>query len=94
MSLGAIGIIETKSFVNIFFILDQMIKSADVELIKYEQVGSGMISAVVYGDLASVKHAVEIGANEAIAEGIVLSKCILAKLRRETLKFLLDGKWD
>ena len=92
MSRGAVGIIETKGFVNMTFILDHMIKSADVELVKYEHVGSGMVSAVVWGDLASVKHAVEIGIEEARAEGIAISHCILAKLRVGTLSFLLDGE--
>lgn len=94
MRRGALGIIEINGFVNLSFILDQMIKSADVELIKYEHVGSGMVSAVVWGDLASVKHAVEIGATEARAEGIALSHCILAKLRSGTLRFLLDREVD
>lgn len=86
---GALGIIEIKGLVNLSFILDHMIKSADVEVVMYKHSGSGMVSAVVWGDLASVKHAIETGVAEAKSDNLKISHCILARLRPRTLKFIL-----
>ena len=40
---------------------DAMVKAAKVELVSYEKTGGGYVTAVVRGDVAAVKAAVEAG---------------------------------
>nr|WP_250645622.1 BMC domain-containing protein [Salidesulfovibrio onnuriiensis] len=55
------GLIETFGIVFVLEAADAMMKTADVELIGYENVASGYISVLVQGDVAACKAAVEAG---------------------------------
>lgn len=57
----AMGLIETFGIVFVLEAADAMMKTADVELIGYENVASGYISVLVQGDVAACKAAVEAG---------------------------------
>lgn len=59
--LRALGMIETFGIVFLMEGADAMIKTADVELIGYENVASGYCSALVQGDVAAVQAAVDAG---------------------------------
>ncbi|EJO5347085.1 BMC domain-containing protein [Clostridium botulinum] len=59
----ALGLIETFGLVFALEAADAMCKSADVELIGYENVASGYISVLVRGDVGACKTAVDAGAN-------------------------------
>ena len=83
--------IETRGFVNTVSLVDTMIKSAEVEFISFRHIGSGFMTAMIWGDLASVKHAIEAGAAQALSEGITFSKCIIPKIRAGTLELLFDA---
>jgi microcompartment protein CcmL/EutN len=48
-----------------------MVKAAKVELVAYEKTGGGFVTAVVRGDVAAVKAAVEAGARGAEKVGEV-----------------------
>src|SRR3974390_768384 len=61
-SLEALGIIETKGLVALIEASDAMTKSANVELIGWQKIGSGLVTAFVVGDVAAVKAAVDAGA--------------------------------
>ncbi|CAM3500129.1 BMC domain-containing protein [Parendozoicomonas haliclonae] len=56
---NALGLIETKGLVTCVYATDAMCKAADVELIGYENVGSGLVSAMVKGDVGAVQAAVD-----------------------------------
>lgn len=58
---AALGLIETFGLVFVLEAADAMCKSADVELIGYENVASGYISVLVSGDVGACKTAVENG---------------------------------
>lgn len=62
MNREALGMIETKGLVGAIEAADAMVKAADVKLIGKEQIGSGLVTVVVRGDVAAVKSAVEAGA--------------------------------
>ena len=51
----ALGLIETKGLVACIEAADAMCKAANVELIGYENVGSGLVTAMVKGDVGAVK---------------------------------------
>ncbi|UCC64923.1 MAG: BMC domain-containing protein, partial [Anaerolineae bacterium] len=61
----ALGMIETKSFPSMVEAADAMVKAAKVELVSYEKTGGGYVTAIVRGDVAAVKAAVEAGARGA-----------------------------
>ena len=65
----AMGLIETFGIVYVLEAADAMLKTADVELIGYENVASGYISVMVQGDVAACKSAVEAGVKAVEAMG-------------------------
>jgi ethanolamine utilization protein EutM len=69
----AMGMVETKSFPAMVEAADAMVKAARVELVSYEKTGGGYVTAVVRGDVAAVKAAVEAGARGAERVGEVVS---------------------
>ena len=69
----ALGMIETKSFPAMVEAADAMVKAAKVELVSYEKTGGGYVTAVVRGDVAAVKAAVEAGARGAEKVGEMVS---------------------
>src|SRR6202162_1443808 len=60
-SMEALGLIETKGLVALIEASDAMLKSANVTLIGWTKIGSGMVTAMVVGDVAAVKAAVDAG---------------------------------
>ena len=58
----ALGMIETKGFTAMVEAADAMVKAAKVELVGYEKIGGGFVTAIVRGDVGSVKAATDAGA--------------------------------
>ena len=54
---NALGMIETKGLVGAIEAADAMTKSANVELVGYEKIGSGLVTVMVRGDVGAVKAA-------------------------------------
>ena len=69
----ALGMIETRSYPAMVEAADAMVKAARVELVSYENTGGGYVTAVVRGDVAAVKAAVEAGALGAEKVGEVVA---------------------
>ena len=61
----ALGMIETRGFVGMVEASDAMVKAANVELIGYEKTGGGYTTAIIRGDVAAVKAAIEAGSRAA-----------------------------
>lgn len=59
---NALGLVETKGLVGAIEAADAMVKSANVQLVGYEKIGSGLITVMVRGDVGAVKAAVDVGA--------------------------------
>ena len=70
----ALGMIETKGLVGAIEAADAMTKSANVELIGYEKIGSGLVTVMVRGDVGAVKASVDAGAVAAEKVGEIVSK--------------------
>lgn len=75
----AIGMIETRSFAALVEGADAMVKAAKVDLVRYEQTGGGHVTAVVRGDVAAVKAAVEAGERGAQEVGEVVATHVIAR---------------
>src|SRR5579863_7504089 len=75
----ALGMIETKGFIGLVEASDAMVKAARVELIGYEKIGGGYVTAVVRGDVAAVKAATEAGARAAEKVGELVSVHVIPR---------------
>lgn len=84
MAQKAIGMVETKGLVALIEASDAMLKSANVEMIGWDKVGSGMVTAFVTGDVAAVKAAVDAGASAAGRIGEVVGVHIIPRPHDET----------
>jgi microcompartment protein CcmL/EutN len=71
--------IETKGFAAMVEASDAMVKAAKVELVSYEKIGGGYVTAIVRGDVAAVKAAVEAGVRGAEKVGEVVSAHVIAR---------------
>lgn len=49
---NALGLVETKGLVGAIEAADAMVKSANVQLVGYEKIGSGLITVMVRGDVS------------------------------------------
>jgi len=75
----ALGMIECRGFAAMVEASDAMVKAAKVELVSYEKTGGGYVTAVVRGDVAAVKAAVEAGVRGAEKVGEVVSTHVIAR---------------
>ncbi|HHY26940.1 MAG TPA: BMC domain-containing protein [Desulfitobacterium dehalogenans] len=90
----ALGFIETFGLVSVLEAADAMCKAADVELVGYENVASGLISVVIRGDVGAVKTAVEAGIEAASKVGKIYSANVIARphpdVEKIVAKYVLD----
>lgn len=84
----ALGMIETKGLVGAIEAADAMAKSANVELIGYEKIGSGLITVMVRGDVGAVKAATDAGASAASKVGQLVSIHVIPRPHSDTEKIL------
>jgi len=75
----ALGMIEIKGFAAMVEASDAMVKAAKVELVSYEKIGGGYVTAIVRGDVAAVKAAVEAGVRGAEKVGEIISAHVIAR---------------
>lgn len=75
----ALGMIECRGFAAMVEAADAMVKAARVELVSYEKTGGGYVTAVIRGDVAAVKAALEAGARGAEKVGEVVSVHVIPR---------------
>src|SRR6185503_8859033 len=75
----ALGMIEVKGFVGMVEAADAMVKAAKVELVGYEKTGGGYVTAIIRGDVAAVRAAVEAGQSGAARVGEIVTTHIIAR---------------
>jgi microcompartment protein CcmL/EutN len=75
----AIGLIETRGLVGLVEASDAMVKAASVELVKTVQIGGGFVTAIVRGDVGSVRAAVDAGAAAAKTVGELVSSHVIPR---------------
>lgn len=75
----ALGMIETRGFAAMVEAADAMVKAAKVELVSYEKIGGGYVTAVVRGDVAAVKAACDAGQAAASRVGEVVTVHVIAR---------------
>ena len=75
----ALGMIETRGFAAMVEASDAMVKAAKVELTGYEKIGGGYVTAVVRGDVAAVRAAVDAGTRAAERVGEIVSTHVIPR---------------
>lgn len=75
----AIGLIETKGLLALVEATDAMAKAANVQIVKRIDIGGGLVTTVVSGDVGSVRAAVEAGANAASQAGELVGSHIIPR---------------
>ena len=65
--------IETKGFIALLEATDAMMKAANVQFMGWDNVGAGLVTTFVTGDVAAVKAATDAGASAAGRIGEVVS---------------------
>ncbi len=73
------GLIETKGLVGAIEAADAMVKAANVVLVGKEQIGYGLVTIMVRGDVGAVKAATEAGAEAARRVGELVSVHVIPR---------------
>ena len=79
----ALGMVETRGLVGAVEAADAMVKAANVTLIGREQVGSGLVTVMVRGDVGAVKAATDAGAAAAKKVGELVSVHVIPRPHSE-----------
>jgi ethanolamine utilization protein EutM len=75
----AIGLLETKGLIALVEATDAMAKAANVQILKRIDIGGGLTTTIVRGDVGSVRAAVEAGANAASGVGELVASHIIPR---------------
>src|SRR5258707_15450797 len=78
-TMEALGMIETKGLTALVEASDAMLKAANVTLIGWQKIGSGLVTALVVGDVAAVKAAVDAGSAAAGRVGEVIGVQVIPR---------------
>ena len=87
----ALGMIETKGLVGAIEAADAMTKSANVTLMGYEKIGSGLVTVMVRGHVGAVKAAVDAGACAAEKVGEIVAQHVIPRPHTDVEKILPKG---
>jgi ethanolamine utilization protein EutM len=82
----SLGMIETKGYVGAVEASDAMVKAAGVTLPQQDQIGGGLVTVLVKGDVGSVKAAVDAGADAAKRVGELVCAHVIARPHPDLLK--------
>ena len=77
--MDALGLIETKGLTALIEASDAMVKAARVTLVGYQQIGAGLVTAMVRGDVAACKAATDAGAAAAQRVGELIAVHVIPR---------------
>ncbi len=86
--MKALGMIETHGLVSAIEAIDAMVKAASVEVLATREIGGGLVSVYIQGDVGAIKAAIDAGASSAKKVGELLSAHIITRPNDETMKVL------
>jgi len=86
MTNQAIGMIETRGYVPALASADAMVKAANVEIVSRNEVGGGLVSVVIKGDVGAVKAATEAGSEAANQVGEVVAVHVIPRPHQDLNK--------
>ena len=80
---NALGMVETRGLVGAIEAADAMVKAANVTLVGKEQVGAGLVTVLVRGDVGAVKAATDAGAAATENVGELISVHVIPRPHAE-----------
>ncbi|MDD3586614.1 MAG: BMC domain-containing protein [Thermoguttaceae bacterium] len=86
----AIGLIETKGLLALVDATDAMAKAANVEIVKRIQIGGGLVTTVVRGDVGSVRAAIEAGKAAAQQVGELMGAHVIPRPAEGVMAAFID----
>lgn len=78
-SMDALGMIETKGLTALIEAADAMAKAARVQLVGFQQIGGGLVTVMVRGDVAACKAATDAGVAAAKRVGEVVAVHVIPR---------------
>ena len=84
----ALGLVETRGLVGMIEAADAMVKTANVVFVGWQKVDAGLVTAIVRGDVGSVKAATDAGAAAARRVGELVSVHVIPRPHEEVEKVL------
>jgi len=91
MANQAIGMIETKGYVAALAAADAMVKAANVSIVGREEVGDGLVSVIINGDVGAVKAATEAGAETVNQIGELVSVHVIPRPHPDLGKYFASA---
>ncbi|TBL26509.1 BMC domain-containing protein [Klebsiella oxytoca] len=88
----ALGLIETKGLVAGIEAAYAMCEAANVEMISYGNIGSGLVTVMVKGDVGAVKAAVDSGVESTQRIGEVVTSLVIARPHNDINKIFIKHK--
>ena len=85
--MEALGMIETKGLIASIEAADAAVKSANVKLVGYEKIGSGLVTILFRGEVAACRAACDSGAAAAQKVGELVSVHVIPQPHQD-----LEGK--
>jgi ethanolamine utilization protein EutM len=77
--MQALGMVECMGLVAMIEAADAMVKAANVQLVGYEKIDAGLVTAIVRGEVGAVKAAVDAGAAAARRIGTVTAVHVIPR---------------
>jgi len=77
--MKALGFVEVKGLACAMEAADAMMKAADIEVVGRENIGAGIITVIVQGEIAAVKSAIDAGAMAAKRLGELVSANVIPR---------------
>ncbi len=92
VNTNALGMVETRGLVAAIEAADAMVKAANVQLVGKEQIGGGLVTVMVRGDVGAVKAATDAGASAAEKVGELISVHVIPRPHTEVDVILPKGR--
>lgn len=89
-SVNALGFIEMYGLIGCIEASDAMVKSANVRLIQYGEVSSGLVTVIVEGDVAACRAAVDAGVAAGGRLGKVVTQMVIPRPTDDTVEMILE----
>jgi len=86
--MKGLGMMETRGFVAAVEAVDTMVKSASVEVLGVKEIGGGLVSVFVQGDVGAVKAAIDAATSSVKKIGELVSVHIIPKPSEETVALI------
>ena len=82
----ALGMVETRGLIGMIEAADAMVKTANVVFVGWQKVDAGLVTAIIRGDVGSVKAATDAGAAAARRVGELIGVHVIPRPHADVLK--------